>query len=165
MNRTPYNILFLCTGNSARSILAEGLVNHLSEGRFRGYSAGSHPAGQVNPLALETLSSLGCDTKGMSSKSWDLFTGPNAPQMDFIITVCDSAAGEACPYWPGSPMTAHWGFPDPSNVEGDEDAKRAAFARTAQAIAHRLRLFLSLPMEKLDLISLQGELRALGNHQ
>jgi len=162
MNAKPYNILFLCTGNSARSILAEGLVNHLSQGRFKGYSAGSHPAGQVNPFALETLRNLGCDTSGMASKSWDVFAEPGAPQMDFVITVCDSAAGEACPYWPGSPMTAHWGFPDPSHVEGDDEAKRAAFTRTAQAIAHRLRLFLSLSIDKLDRLSLQQELRTIG---
>ena len=161
MDTTPYNILFLCTGNSARSILAEGLVNHLSHGRFKGYSAGSQPMGRVNPLAIETLQQLGCDTDGMSSKSWDVFAAADAPKMDFIITVCDSAAGEACPYWPGAPMTAHWGFPDPSHVEGDDEAKRLAFARTAQAISHRLRLLLSLPMEKLDRLSLQNELRAL----
>lgn len=163
MTRKPYNILFLCTGNSARSIMAEGLVNHLSEGRFKGYSAGSQPTGRVNPLALETLEKLGCDTEGMTSKSWDAFSEPGAPQMDFIITVCDNAAGEACPYWPGSPMTAHWGFPDPSHVEGDDETRRAAFAKTAQAISHRLRLFLSLPMNKLDSLSLQNEVRALGS--
>ena len=163
MNTKPYNILFLCTGNSARSIMAEGLVNHLSHGRFKGFSAGSHPTGLVNPFALETLQHLGCDTDGMSSKSWDAFAGADAPQMDFIITVCDNAAGETCPYWPGSPMTAHWGFPDPAKVEGDDEAKRAAFAKTAQAIAHRLRLFLSLPMDKLDGLSLQKELRSLGS--
>ena len=164
MNMPRYNILFLCTGNSARSILAEGLVNHLSQGRFKGYSAGSQPMGRVNPLAIETLHQLGCDTDGMSSKSWDVFAGPDAPTMDFVITVCDSAAGEACPYWPGTPMTAHWGFPDPSHVDGDDEAKRLAFTRTAQAITQRLRLFLSLPMDKLDRLSLQDELRALGSH-
>lgn len=162
MTTSPYNILFLCTGNSARSILAEGLVDHLSEGRFKGYSAGSHPAGRVNPFALETLRKLGCRTDGMSSKSWDDFAGPDAPKMDFVITVCDSAAGEACPYWPGAPVTAHWGFADPSHVEGDDEAKRAAFMKTAQAIAHRLRLFLSLPIDKLDRLSLQSQLRAIG---
>jgi len=161
MNTPPYNILFLCTGNSARSILAEGLVNHLSHGRFKGYSAGSQPMGRVNPLAIETLQSLGCETNGMSSKSWDVFAAEDAPKMDFVITVCDSAAGEACPYWPGTPMTAHWGFPDPSHVDGDDEAKRLAFAKTAQAITQRLRLFLSLPMDKLDTLSLQNEVRAL----
>ena len=162
MTATPYNILFLCTGNSARSIMAEGLVNHLSAGRFKGFSAGSAPAGKVNPFALETLRNLGCDTSGMSSKSWDVFATPGAPRMDFVITVCDNAAGEACPFWPGSPMTAHWGFPDPSHIEGDDETKRTAFNKTAQAIAHRLRLFLSLPVDKLDRLSLQQELRALG---
>ena len=162
MSHPPYNILFLCTGNSARSILAEGLMNHLAEGRFKAYSAGSQPMGRVNPLAIDTLQALGCETDGMSSKSWDVFAGADAPKMDFIITVCDSAAGEACPYWPGAPMTAHWGFPDPSHVEGDDEARRAAFAKTAQAITHRLRLFLSLPMEKLDKLSLQQQLRHIG---
>lgn len=162
MNDT-YNILFLCTGNSARSILAEGLVNHLSGGRFKGFSAGSQPVGRVNPFALETLHTLGCETTGMASKSWDVFAAPDAPRMDFIVTVCDSAAGEACPYWPGSPVTAHWGFPDPAKVEGDDETRRAAFARTAQAIAQRLRLLLSLPVDKLDRLSLQNELRALGS--
>ena len=157
----PYNILFLCTGNSARSILAEGLMNHLSQGRFRAFSAGSQPSGRVNPLALETLETLGCDATGMSSKSWDVFAAHDAPKMDFVITVCDSAAGEACPYWPGAPMTAHWGFPDPSHVEGDDEARRHAFAKTAQAISQRLRLFLSLPIDKLDNLSLQDEVRAL----
>ena len=161
MTTQPYNILFLCTGNSARSILAEGLVNHLSHGRFKGYSAGSQPMGRVNPLALETLQRLGCDTSGMSSKSWDVYAAPDAPKMDFVITVCDSAAGETCPYWPGMPMTAHWGFPDPSHVEGDDETKRQAFAKTAQAITQRLRLLLALPMEKLDRLSLQDQLRAL----
>ncbi|TWT22658.1 arsenate reductase ArsC [Luteimonas marina] len=162
MASPPYNILFLCTGNSARSILAEGLVNQLSGGRFKGYSAGSQPTGQVNPFALETLQNLGCGTAGFSSKSWDVFAAPDAPKMDFIITVCDSAAGEACPFWPGSPMTAHWGFPDPARAEGGDETKRAVFARTAQAIARRLRLFLSLPHDKLDRLSLQREVRAIG---
>lgn len=162
MTTSPYNILFLCTGNSARSILAEGLMNHLAKGRFKAYSAGSQPMGRVNPLAIETLQALGCDTDGMSSKSWDVFAGADAPTMDFIITVCDSAAGEACPYWPGAPMTAHWGFPDPSHVEGDHDTKRAAFSKTAQSITQRLRLFLSLPMDKLDKLSLQQQLKHIG---
>ena len=162
MTTTPYNILFLCTGNSARSILAEGLVNQLSQGRFKGYSAGSHPTGRVNPFALEALQTLGCSTDGLSSKSWDVFAGADAPKMDFVITVCDSAAGEACPYWPGAPMTAHWGFADPSHVEGDDDAKRTAFMKTAQAIAQRLHLLLSLPIDKLDRLSLQHELRTIG---
>jgi arsenate reductase len=162
MSHAPFNILFLCTGNSARSILAEGLMNHLSEGRFKAYSAGSQPTGRVNPLAIETLQALGCETDGMSSKSWDVFAGEDAPKMDFVITVCDNAAGETCPYWPGTPMTAHWGFPDPSHVEGDDGARRAAFAKTAQAITQRLRLLLSLPMQKLDKLSLQHQLHQIG---
>jgi arsenate reductase len=163
MSKPTYNILFLCTGNSARSIMAEGLVTKLSEGRFHGFSAGSQPAGQVNPLALATLKDMGCDTSDMRSKSWDVYAEPGAPQMDFIITVCDNAAGEACPYWPGQPMTAHWGFADPSHVEGDEATRRAAFAKTAQAIAHRIRLFLSLPLEKLDRLALHNEIKAIGH--
>ena len=162
MSHAPYNILFLCTGNSARSILAEGLMNRLSEGRFKAYSAGSQPMGRVNPLAIDTLQALGCDTDGLSSKSWDVFAGEDAPKMDFVITVCDSAAGEACPYWPGAPMTAHWGFPDPSHAEGDDEARRHAFARTAQAISQRLHLLLALPMEKLDKLSLQHQLHHIG---
>lgn len=117
--------------------------------------------GRINPLAIETLQTLGCDTDGMSSKSWDVFSGPDAPKMDFVITVCDSAAGEACPHWPGTPMTSHWGLPDPSHVEGDDAARRLAFAKTAQAISQRLRLLLSLPMDELDRLSLQNQLRAL----
>ena len=162
MSERRYNILFLCTGNSARSILAEGLVNKLGEGRFKGFSAGSQPAGKVNPLALATLQELDCDTSDMTSKSWDIYAEPGALKMDFIITVCDNAAGEACPFWPGSPMTAHWGFPDPSHVEGDERTRHAAFRKTALAITHRLRLFLSLPLDRLDALSLQNEMKAIG---
>jgi protein-tyrosine-phosphatase len=149
MSREPRNILFLCTHNSARSIMAEGLANELGDGRFKGFSAGSQPSGKVNPLALKTLRSLGIDTEGMHSKSWDVYAGPDAPQMDFIITVCDNAAGEVCPVWPGKPRTAHWGFADPSCVEGDEEARRAAFKDTADAIADRLREFLRLPHQGL----------------
>ncbi len=163
MTERTYNILFLCTGNSARSIMAEGLVNLLSHGRFKGYSAGSQPTGKVNPLALETLQRLGCDTEGMSSKSWDVYAGPDAPRMDFIVTVCDNTAGEACPLWPGQPITAHWGFADPARVEGDEAARRMAFEKTAQGIAQRLRLLLSLPFDKLDRLPLLSEMKALGN--
>ena len=158
-----YNVLFLCTGNSARSILAEVLLNQGGKGRFKAYSAGSFPKGEVNPHAIRLLDTLKLPTDGLRSKSWDEFAKPGAPPLDFIITVCDNAAGEACPYWPGSPMTAHWGFPDPAKVEGDDETKRAAFAKTAQAIAHRLRLFLALPVEKLDRLSLQNELRALAS--
>ena len=162
MTDKTYNVLFLCTGNSARSILAESILNKEGGGRFKAYSAGSQPKGEVNPHALKELEALGYPSTGFSSKSWDVFAGPGAPQMDFIFTVCDSAAGEACPYWPGAPMTAHWGFPDPSHVEGDDEARRAAFAKTAQAITQRLRLFLSLPMDKLDKLSLQHQLHHIG---
>ena len=156
------NILFLCTHNSARSILAEGLITKLSKGRFKGFSAGSQPSGRVNPMALETLEQLGCDTDGMTSKSWDVFEAPDAPQMDFVITVCDNAAGESCPVWIGHPVTAHWGFADPSAVEGDEATRREAFARIAAEIANRLRRFLSLPIERLDRMALQQEVTSLG---
>lgn len=162
MSVKAYNILFLCTHNSARSILAEGLVTHLGKGRFKGYSAGSTPSGRVNPLALEMLQQLGCETDGMASKSWDEFERADAPQMDFVITVCDNAAGEACPVWIGHPVTAHWGFADPSAVEGDASVRREAFAQTAFAITNRLRLLLSLPIEKLDRLALQREVTALG---
>lgn len=162
MTDKTYNVLFLCTHNSARSVLAEGLLNQLGAGRFKAYSAGSSPSGTVNPLALKTLQSLGCDTAGMRSKSWDEFADPDAPKMDFIFTVCDNAAGEVCPLWPGHPMTAHWGFPDPSLTQGDDDTRLAAFAHTAQLITTRLRLFTSLPLETLDHMSLSAELRKLG---
>ncbi|MBV8657640.1 MAG: arsenate reductase ArsC [Burkholderiales bacterium] len=164
MSDKTYNVLFLCTHNSARSILSEGLLNQMGAGRFRAYSAGSYPSGTVNPYALQTLQKLGCDTAGMRSKSWDEFAGADAPKMDFIFTVCDNAAGEICPIWPGHPMTAHWGFADPSTTEGDEAAKLAAFAHTAQLIAARLRLFTSLPIDKLDHLALLTEVRKLGGH-
>jgi arsenate reductase (thioredoxin) len=162
MTNKTYNVLFLCTHNSARSVLAEGLLNQMGEGRFKAYSAGSSPSGTVNPLALKTLQSLGCDTANMRSKSWEEFASPNAPRMDFIFTVCDNAAGEVCPIWPGHPMTAHWGFADPSLTQGEDDTRLAAFAHTAQLITTRLRLFTSLPLETLDHMSLSAELRKLG---
>lgn len=162
MTEKIYNVLFLCTGNSARSILAEGILNTLGQGRFRAYSAGSFPKGTVNPLAIETLLNSGHDVSELRSKSWDEFAGPNAPQMDFVFTVCDAAAGEACPAWPGQPMTAHWGFADPSHVEGDDAKRRAAFSKTYHEIAQRIRLFVGLPIERLDRMSLQKQLRELG---
>ena len=162
MTDKTYNVLFLCTHNSARSVLAEGLLNQIGAGRFKAYSAGSSPSGTVNPLALKTLHSLGCDTSGMRSKSWNEFAGADAPKMDFIFTVCDNAAGEVCPIWPGHPMTAHWGFADPSLVQGDDDARLAAFVHTAHLIQARLRLFTRLPFEELDQLSLSKELRNLG---
>src|SRR5450432_151560 len=127
MAATVCNVLFICTGNSARSILAEGLMNAIGQGRFRAYSAGSHPKGAVHPLALQTLQSMGVATQGLRSKSWDEFAAPGAPPIDFVFTVCDQAAGEACPYWPGAPVTAHWGMPDPAAVEGDDAALAQAF--------------------------------------
>ncbi|MEG3190948.1 arsenate reductase ArsC [Lysobacter sp. D1-1-M9] len=138
----PCNVLFLCTHNSARSILAEGIVTLLGAGRFVGHSAGSRPSGRVNPFALEVLKALGCDTGGMHSKSWDAFAGPHAPMMDFIITVCDNAAGESCPVWPGEPLKLHWGLADPSTVGSDDAGRRAAFQDTARQIAARVGAFI-----------------------
>lgn len=162
MSDKVYNVLFICTGNSARSIIAEAVMNQLGQGKFRAYSAGSHPRGEIHPLTLELLTKHRYDVAGMRSKSWDEFAGPEAPAMDFIFTVCDKAAGEMCPAWPGQPITAHWGFTDPAAVEGDEDHKRQAFNRALMEISNRLRIFLSLPLEKIDRMSLQHELRKLG---
>ena len=161
--RKPYNILVLCTGNSARSILAEALLNTMGAGRFKAYSAGSHPTGRVNPYATEQVRSLGCPVESLRSKSWDEFARPDAPVMDFIVTVCDNAAGEVCPVWPGKPVTAHWGFPDPAAVTGTEEEKRAAFARTMHQIRNRVQLFMSLPLETLDRMAVESRMRALGN--
>jgi protein-tyrosine-phosphatase len=144
-----YNVLFLCTHNSARSVMAEALMNKLGAGRFKGFSAGSYPKTQPNPLALEQVAKLGFSADQFSSKSWDVFAAPGAPNMDIIITVCDNAAGETCPVWPGHPATAHWGFPDPSDTQGDEEAKRHAFAATMNAIKRRVELLVSLSDEKL----------------
>jgi arsenate reductase len=158
----PYNLLFLCTGNSARSILAESIVNHLGGGRFKGFSAGSQPKGQVHPYALELLDSLGFPTSALHSKSWDAFAVAGAPSMDFVLTVCDNAAGEACPVWPGQPMTAHWGIADPAAVEGSEIEKRAAFRAAFAALENRIGLFMSLPFATLDGLALQQRLAAIG---
>ncbi len=157
------NVLFLCTHNSARSILAEALLNHIGGQRFRAFSAGSRPRErqQPHPLALAVLADAGVPVAGLHSKSWDAFAGTGAPAMDLIITVCDSAAGEACPVWPGHPATAHWGYPDPSDVPGDEAARRAAFADTLKAIRRRLDLLLALPDDKLLAVNLQDSARAL----
>lgn len=160
-NRT-YNILFLCTGNSARSIMAEGLTNVLSQGRFKAYSAGSHPAGRVNPFAIEKMNQIKYPTDNLRSKSWDEFAKRDAPKMDFVITVCDNAAGEVCPVWPGQPVTAHWGFADPAAVQGTDTEKRAVFDRAFREIGNRVRIFLSLPIEKLDRMALQREVKAIG---
>ncbi|OGT04745.1 MAG: protein-tyrosine-phosphatase [Gallionellales bacterium RIFCSPLOWO2_02_58_13] len=155
-----YNVLVLCTGNSARSILAEVLFNALGKGRFKAYSAGSKPAGRVNPLALELLQRQGHDISGLRSKSWDEFAA--APQFDFIFTVCDNAAGETCPIWPGKPATAHWGIPDPAAAGGDDEARRAAFKKAAEQLARRIQLFMSLPIEKLDKLTLKQKLAEIG---
>ncbi len=157
----PLNVLFLCTGNSARSILFETLLNHIGNGRFRAYSAGSQPAGQVNPWALKVLQKAGIDTADLRSKSWDEFAQPDAPRMDLVITVCDNAAGEVCPFWPGQPATAHWGYPDPAAVQGSDEEKQVAFEQTMRAIKQRLDIFVSLPLDKLDRLALQRETRAL----
>ena len=158
----PLNVLFLCTHNSARSILAECLLNHLGTGRFRAFSAGSQPSGRVNPFALQALTEAGVDTTGVRSKSWDSFAESGAPQMNLIITVCDSAAGEVCPIWPGHPATAHWGYADPSEAQGSEEQKLEAFRRTLQAIKRRLDLLVSLPPEKLASQLIQQSARELG---
>lgn len=156
-----YNVLFLCTGNSARSILAEVMTNHLGRERFRGFSAGSHPNGKVNPFAIELLRSAGMPTSGLRSKSWDEFARPGATAFDFIITVCDSAANETCPVWPGKPTTAHWGVADPAAVEGSEEQKRAAFREAMTVLRRRIELLMALPLEKLDRLSIQESLRKI----
>jgi arsenate reductase len=157
-----YNVLVLCTGNSARSILGEALFNTLGKGKFIAHSAGSKPAGQVNPFALELLKQQGFGTEGLRSKSWDEFAAPGAPEFDFIFTVCDNAAGEACPLWLGKPATAHWGIPDPAAVTGDDAAKRAAFRKASDQMARRIKLFMSLPIEKLDKLVLKEKLAEIG---
>jgi arsenate reductase len=158
------NVLYLCTGNSARSILAESVMNDLSVGRgkFKGYSAGSHPKGTVNPFTLELLEGSHFSTEGLRSKSWDEFAKPDSPPLDFVFTVCDQAAGETCPYWPGQPVTAHWGMPDPAAVEGTEELKRRAFADTLIVLRRRIELFASLPFNKLDRLALQRSVSEIG---
>ena len=156
-----YNVLILCTGNSARSILGEVLFNALGKGRFRAYSAGSKPAGMPNPYALELLQQAGHSIEGLRSKSWDEFAAPGAPDIDFIFTVCDNAAGETCPIWPGHPATAHWGLPDPAHIE-DVEEKRAAFKRVYEQLARRIQLFMNLPIEKLDKMMLKEKLAEIG---
>jgi arsenate reductase len=156
-----YNFLFLCTGNSARSIIAEALMNNLGGGRFKAYSAGSMPTGRVNPHALAITRSLGFPDNAFRSKSWDEFAAPGAPPLDFIVTVCDNAAGEVCPIWPGKPITSHWGVPDPAAATGSEAEISAAFAETARMLGNRMRLFLSLPLDKIDALSLQTKMREI----
>ena len=160
--RKPYNILVLCTGNSARSILGEALFNTMGAGRFKAFSAGSHPTGKVNTFAIELVRELGYPVENLRSKSWDEFAAPGAPELEFVVTVCDKAAGEMCPLWPGQPVTAHWGFPDPATVEGTDVEKRAAFASTLRQMRNRVQLFLSLPLETLDRLAIENRMRAIG---
>ena len=162
MEERIFNVLFLCTGNSARSILAESVLNEVGKGRFRGFSAGSHPAGKVDPFVLGLLRSQGMPTEALRSKSWDVFALPDAPHLDFVITVCDSAAGEVCPVWPGHPMTAHWGIEDPAAVEGSDEDKREAVSTAFRLLNRRISLFTSLPFAKLDAMSLKKELDGIG---
>jgi arsenate reductase len=157
-----YNVLFLCTGNSARSILAEALLGTLGKGRFRAFSAGSHPSGQVQPMAADLAKSLGYPADRLRSKSWDEFAQSDAPEMDMVITVCDSAAGEACPVWLGHPALAHWGVPDPVAVDGDEDKRRHAFLDAFATLRRRVELLLALPLDKLDRLAAQAKLREIG---
>lgn len=161
MSNQPINVLVLCTGNSARSIMSEAAINVLGKGRFRAYSAGSQPAGKVNPFAIEQAQGIGYDTTQVRSKSWDEFSQPDAPQMDIVITVCDSAAGEACPLWIGSPLKIHWGFEDPSHVEGDDAARRAAFAHSFQLICTRMQQLVDIPFEQLSREDLKQKLQAI----
>jgi arsenate reductase len=161
-NTEPLNVLFLCTGNSARSIMAEVVLNRLGQGKFKGYSAGSQPAGAVNPIALQVLQQAHYDTSGLRSKSWDEFARPEAPKLDFVFTVCDNAAKEVCPIWPG-PMTAHWGLPDPVKAEGSEAERHLAFADALRTLTHRIGIFVSLPFDKLSKLSLQKKLDEIGH--
>jgi protein-tyrosine-phosphatase len=157
-----YNVLFLCTGNSARSTLAEVLLDHWGKGRFRAYSAGSFPKSAVHPMALDLIRTLDLPTAGLRSKSWDEFAVPDAPEMDFIFTVCDQAAGETCPVWPGKPMTAHWGLPDPATATGSESERRQAFREALRVLENRIKLFTSLPVDVLDRLALKNRLAEIG---
>ncbi len=163
MTDRVYNVLFLCTGNSARSILGEALLNHHGAGRFRAWSAGSYPKGQVHPMALEVLADLKVPAEGLRSKSWDEFAGPDAPSFDFIFTVCDNAAGETCPIWPGHPMTAHWGIDDPANVTGV--GQRMAFHAAAKYLETRIKLLLALPLASIDQMAVQRRLKEIGRSE
>ena len=162
MSTSPMNVLFICTGNSARSIIAESLLNQLGAGKFRAYSAGSHPAGAVNPKALVLLQRNRFPTSELRSKKWDEFASPGAPHMDFVLTVCDKAAGEVCPLWPGQPMSAHWGVPDPAAVQGTPEQVDKAFTDAFLVLQRRITLFLNLPMDKLEKLSLLQELHTIG---
>lgn len=163
MSDKVYNVLFLCTGNSARSILGEAVMNKLGDGRFRAYSAGSQPKGEVHPMALSVLNGMGYDTSGMRSKSWDEFSKPGAPEFDFIFTVCDNAAGETCPVWIGHPMTAHWGIEDPAAVEGD--GQREAFMQALRYLTNRISLFLTLPLASIDAMAMKQKLKEIGRSE
>jgi arsenate reductase len=165
MSNRIYNVLFLCTGNTARSILAESILRKDGAGRFNAFSAGSQPKGTVNPLALKVLAALDYPTEGFRSKSWDEFAVAGAPKMDFVFTVCDDAAEEACPIWPGEPMTAHWGIEDPSRVEGSEMERERAFTTTARYMRSRISVFLNLPLETIDRMALEHELLKIGKHE
>lgn len=165
MAKATYNVLFLCTGNTARSILAEAVLNKDGEQRFRAFSAGSQPKGEVNPFALKVLANAGYPIEGLRSKSWSEFEGADAPAMDFVFTVCDNAAGEACPFWPGHPMTAHWGIDDPAAVEGTDIEKEAAFVTALRLMKNRISAFISLPIESVDKMSLGTHLRDIGRLQ
>ena len=158
----PYNVLFLCTGNSARSVLAEAYLNSAGRGRFKAYSAGSHPTGKVNPFALELLAKHKLSTEGLRSKNWDEFAQAGAPQMSFVFTVCDNAAGEVCPVWPGHPITAHWGVEDPAAVIGTDDEKRKVFLKAFTQLATRINFLVNLPIEKLDRLTLQAKVSEIG---
>jgi arsenate reductase len=160
--REPLNVLFLCTGNSARSIMAECILNRLGTGKFRAFSAGSHPTGKVNPLAVTLLRKSNYDISHLRSKSWDEFAKPEAPKLDFVFTVCDDAANEICPIWPGQPMTAHWGLPDPAKAQGSDAERSLAFADTMRMLTQRIGIFVSLPLDKLSKLALQKELDAIG---
>ncbi|MFN4274838.1 MAG: arsenate reductase ArsC [Ferrovibrio sp.] len=162
MSDRIYNVLFLCTGNSARSILAEAIMNEMGAGRFRGFSAGSMPKGQPHPMAIDLLQKSGHPIDGLRSKSWDEFAAPDAPKMDFVFTVCDNAANEVCPIWPGQPMTAHWGLPDPAAVEGSEAEQRLAFADTYRMLRNRIGIFVNLPIKALDEMALQKRIDDIG---
>jgi arsenate reductase (thioredoxin) len=162
MSTRVFNVLFLCTGNSARSILAEAILNETGKARFRAYSAGSHPAGKVNPYAIELLQELNLGTSDLRSKNWDEFAAAGAPRLDFVFTVCDNAAGEVCPIWPGKPITAHWGIEDPAAVAGSDEDKRKAFSVAFKLLHHRISLFVSLPLAKLDAMSIKHEVDQIG---
>ncbi|MGK6314501.1 arsenate reductase ArsC [Neorhizobium sp. DT-125] len=162
MTNRVYNVLFLCTGNSARSIIAEAILNRVGAGKFKAYSAGSHPKGEVHPYTIDLLKGLNYSTAFARSKDWDEFAAPGAPEMDFVFTVCDNAAHETCPAWPGQPMTAHWGVPDPAAAEGEEPERRFAFAETYRMLNNRISIFTSLPMATLDKLALQKRLDEIG---